>query len=166
MGAKATAFRLEFMSQFVKIVDLAIEGQYVAITSVHHRLMAARAEINDAEPIVTDGQTNGRVNKFSYIVWPAMGHCGHHPIKRRLIQSSLRIYQPAAYRTHSVKLPFEARRSTPLGGRVNLSSIFHPAMSRDPVSFEPVWHCEGRHDVRHGGIRFPQSKRYRHLIHR
>src|SRR5262249_18994072 len=58
LGAKAKAFRFEFMSQFAKIVDLAIEGQYVAIASVHHRLMAARAEINDAEPIVTDSKTS------------------------------------------------------------------------------------------------------------
>ena len=107
------------MSQFAEIIDLAIEGQYVAIASVHHRLMATGAEINDAEPIVADSKTSGRVNKSSSIVWPAMGHRGHHPIKRRLIQLSLRIYQPAAYRTHSVKHPFAARPTTPLGSRVS-----------------------------------------------
>ena len=64
LGPKAIAFRLKFMSQFAEIVDLAIEGQYVAIASVHHRLMTARAEINDAEPIVADSKASGRVNKL------------------------------------------------------------------------------------------------------
>jgi hypothetical protein len=80
--------------------------------------MAAGAEINDAEPIVTDSKTSGGINKSSSIVWSAMGHRSHHPIKRRLIQSNLRIYQPAAYRTHLVKQPFEARCATPIGARM------------------------------------------------
>ena len=99
------------MSQFAEIINLAIEGQYVAIVSVHHRLMAAGAEINDAEPIVADSKASGRIDESSNIVRPAMGHRGHHPIKCRLIRASLRVYEPAAYRTHSVKQPF---RSTTL----------------------------------------------------
>ena len=47
LGTKAVAFRLEFMPQFAEIVDLAIEGQYVAVAGVHHRLMATRAKINN-----------------------------------------------------------------------------------------------------------------------
>jgi hypothetical protein len=74
--------------------------------------MTAGADINDAEPIVADSKANGRVNMLSRIVWAAMGHRSHHPIKRRVIQSSSRVYQPAADRTHSVKEPFETRSST------------------------------------------------------
>src|SRR5262245_12128315 len=121
------------MSQLLEIVNLAIEGQYVTVASVHHRLVAARAEINNAEPIVTDSKTSGCVNDFSSVIWPAMGHRSHHPIKRRLIQSSLGIYQPAAYRTHLVKQPFETRRALCLSRGVDRNPFFHPAISGGPV---------------------------------
>src|SRR5262245_7855904 len=91
------------MSQFAEIRDLAIECQYIAIVGVHHWLMTAGAEINDAEPVMADSYAGGRVHKSPSIVWTAMGHRGHQPIKRRLIKLDLRIYQPAAYGAHFVK---------------------------------------------------------------
>jgi hypothetical protein len=42
--------------------------------------MTTRAEINDAEAVMTDSKTSGRVKKPASIVWPAMGHRGHHLI--------------------------------------------------------------------------------------
>jgi hypothetical protein len=53
--------------------------------------MAAGTEIYNAEPVVADRKTSGHVNEPSSIVWPAMSHRSHHPIKRRLIEPSLRI---------------------------------------------------------------------------
>src|SRR5262249_11410069 len=104
LGAEAIAFRLEFVPQFAEVVDLAIISQYVAVARVHHRLMAARAQINDAKPIVTHRETSGRVNKASSIIRPAMDHRGPHPIDRCLMKSGLGIYQPAANRAHSTAL--------------------------------------------------------------
>ena len=40
--------------QFTKIVNLAIEGQHIAVVVIHHRLMAASSEIDDAEAIVPE----------------------------------------------------------------------------------------------------------------
>jgi hypothetical protein len=54
---------------------------------------------------VADSKTGGHVNEPSSIVWPAMSHRSHHPIKHRLIEPSVRVYEPAAYRAHSVS-PF------------------------------------------------------------
>ena len=51
--------------------------------------MTARAKIDDAEPVVADSKAGGRVNKSSSIVWPAMSHSRHQPIKRGLIEFEL-----------------------------------------------------------------------------
>src|SRR5262245_4605021 len=96
--------------------------------------MTGRAQIDDAEPIVADSKAGGRVNDSSNIVWPAMGHRGHHPIKRLLIQSSSRVYQPTAYRTHLVNQPFKSRCVTPIGGRMTrpldpLNTSFKPLLT-------------------------------------
>src|SRR5262249_53350105 len=88
------------VSQFAEIIDLAVEGQYVTIVSIHHRLMTAGTEINDAEPVVADCKAGARLDKSSRIVWPSMSHRRHQPIKRRQLESSSRIHQPAPYRTH------------------------------------------------------------------
>jgi hypothetical protein len=81
--------------------------------------MAAWTKIYNAEPVVADSKASGHVNEPSNIVWPAMSHRSHHPIKRRLIEPSLRIYQPAAYRAHSVS-PFAERLLKPLRSLVKL----------------------------------------------
>jgi hypothetical protein len=98
---KAISFRFEVNISFTEVVALAIEGQYVAIASVHHRLMASRAEINDAEPIVP----------IDEVALPVRVLRSHHRLKCRLMRASSRVYQPAAYRTHSVEQPFDLRRS-------------------------------------------------------
>src|SRR5262249_19640004 len=106
------------MSQLAEIVDLTIEAQYVAIASVHHRLMTAWTEINDAKPVVADSKTGGHGKNSFSIVRAPMGHRSHHPIKRRLIPPDFRIYHPTPHCTHSVKQPFEARCATLIGGRM------------------------------------------------
>jgi hypothetical protein len=108
------ALRFEFASQFAVIINLTVEGQYVAITNVHHRLMTARTEINDTKSIVTNSETSGRVDKSSSIIWPPVRHCVHHTVKSRRFQSNLRIHQPTAYRTHLVQTAF--LRCIPIAG--------------------------------------------------
>src|SRR6516164_11722969 len=115
------ALRLELISQFVKIINFAIEANYVAIVSVNHRLMTAGTEIYNTEPVVADSNASRHVNEPSSIVRPAMSHRSHQTIKRRLIEPSLRIYQPAAYRAHSVS-PFFTSKAL----RSNLSRLAVP----------------------------------------
>src|SRR5262249_342098 len=95
----------ELISQFVEIINFAIEANYVAIVGINHRLMTAGTEIYNTEPVVADSKASGHVNEPSSIVWPAMSHRSHQPIKRPLIEPGLRIQQPAAYRAHFVS-PF------------------------------------------------------------
>src|SRR5262245_53601238 len=125
--------------------------------------MTAGAEIDDAESIVADSEAGGRVNESSGIVWPAMSHRGHHPIKRRLIRSALRIYQPTAYRAHLVKRPPVPRLFVLLVGRVDRGP-FYPADT--PTSFKSLWSCDGARRIAEHGITFQRSKQYRHIIHR
>ena len=40
-----------------EVIDLAIEGQYIAIARVHHWLMATRTKVDDAQSIVTKRKT-------------------------------------------------------------------------------------------------------------
>ena len=81
LRAKAIAFRLEAAPQFSKIVDLTIEGQYIAVVGVHHRLVAARGEIDDAEAIVPECNAGIFVNMSSRIVRAAMADCFQHALK-------------------------------------------------------------------------------------
>jgi hypothetical protein len=122
LGLEGIALRLELISQFVEIINFAIEAKNVAIISVNHRLMAAGTEIYNAEPIVADREASGHVNEPSSIVWPAMSHRSHHAIKRRLIEPCPRIYQPTAYRAHSVG-PFAQRLLKPCRSNLGLLKL-------------------------------------------
>jgi hypothetical protein len=67
-GPEDVAARDELVAQLAIVVDLAVVGQPIAMVRAGHRLVAIRAEIDDRQPAMAQGQREGLLGDLVAVV--------------------------------------------------------------------------------------------------
>src|SRR5262249_61933730 len=69
---------------------------------IHHRLMTAGGEIDNAEAIVAERNIAVRADPGASVVGPAMAHRRHHRAKVRLVEPARAFTNPSADAAHAL----------------------------------------------------------------
>ena len=64
----------QLFAEVLEVVDFTVEGEGDGAVLVEHGLMAGRAEVDDAEAIVDEGEAGGVVAVSAPVVRAAVGH--------------------------------------------------------------------------------------------
>src|SRR5262245_51554748 len=97
--------RYQFLAKFLKVIDLAVEDDGISGDDVEHRLMAGRAEIDDAQARMTEDANAFRRRPKAAIIRPAVPDAGDHCI-HRLPTRMGRPVQFASYAAHRLPISF------------------------------------------------------------
>jgi hypothetical protein len=69
---RGVTFLLKRFPQFMKIIDLTVEGDHIASRRRHHGLMAFRRQIENGQPAMRQGDTRNRIQPHPTIIGSTM----------------------------------------------------------------------------------------------